>query len=65
MMGSGTIVSAASRACPSGTWDIHLVSWAAHDTEGITGGSWRVQLSPYVMKPASAGTVRLSSPDPM
>jgi choline dehydrogenase len=64
MMGSGTIVRAASRACPSGTWDIHLVSWAARDTEGITGSTWRVQLSPYVMKPASAGRVRLRSPDP-
>lgn len=64
MFASGTIVRAASRACPGGTWDIHLVSWAAHDTEGITGGSWRVQLSPYVMKPASTGSVRLSSTDP-
>jgi choline dehydrogenase len=64
MMGSGTIVRAASRACPSGTWDLHLVSWAARDTEGITGGKWRVQVSPYVMKPASAGSVRLRSPDP-
>jgi choline dehydrogenase len=65
MMGSGTIVRAASRACPSGTWDLHLVSWAAHDTEGITGGSWRVQLSPYVMKPASTGRVRLCSSNPI
>jgi choline dehydrogenase len=40
------------------------VSWAARDTEGITGGEWRVQLSPYVMKPASTGAVRLRSPDP-
>jgi choline dehydrogenase len=64
MVGSGTIVRAASRACPSGTWDLHLVSWAARDTQGITGGRWRVQLSPYVMKPASAGSVRLRSPDP-
>ena len=64
MVGSGTIVRAASRACAKGTWDIHLVSWAARDTEGITGGEWRVQLSPYVMKPASTGAVRLHSPDP-
>ncbi|MGZ4288206.1 MAG: GMC family oxidoreductase [Solirubrobacteraceae bacterium] len=64
LFGSGTIVRAASRACPNRTWDIHLVSWAARDTEGITGGRWRVQLSPYVMKPASAGSVRLRSPDP-
>jgi choline dehydrogenase-like flavoprotein len=64
MVGSGTIVRAASRACVKGSWDIHLVSWAARDTEGITGGEWRVQLSPYVMKPASTGGVRLRSPDP-
>ena len=64
MVGSGTIVRAASRGCVAGTWDIHLVSWAARDTEGITGGEWRVQLSPYVMKPASTGAVRLRSPDP-
>jgi choline dehydrogenase len=63
--GSGTIVRAASRACPSGTWDLHLVSWAARDAEGITGGNWRVQLSPYVMKPASTGSVRLRSADPL
>ena len=64
MVGSGTIVRAASRTCAKGTWDLHLVSWAARDTEGITGGEWRVQLSPYVMKPASTGAVRLRSPDP-
>lgn len=64
MIGSGTLVRAASTACPEGTWDIHLVTWAAADTEGITGGEWRVQLSPYVMRPASTGAVRLRSPDP-
>ena len=64
MVGNGTLVRAASTACAAGTWDIHLVSWAAPDTDGITGGGWRVQLSPYVMKPASTGTIRLRSPDP-
>jgi choline dehydrogenase len=64
MVGSGTIVRAASRACPHGTWNLHLVSWAAPDTEAVTGGEWRVQLSPYVVKPASTGRVRLQSPDP-
>jgi choline dehydrogenase len=64
MAGSGTIVRAASGSCATGTWDVHLVSWAARDTQGITGGEWRVQLSPYVMKPASTGAVRLRSPDP-
>jgi choline dehydrogenase len=64
MFGSGTIVRAASAACAKGSWDIHLVSWAARDTEGVTGSEWRVQLSPYVMKPASTGAVRLRSADP-
>ena len=64
MLGSGTIVRAATPACPDGTWDLHLVSWSAPDTDGIAGGDWRVQLSPYVMKPASTGRVRLGSPDP-
>ncbi|MFL5863723.1 MAG: GMC oxidoreductase [Solirubrobacteraceae bacterium] len=64
MVGGGTIVRAASRVCPNGTWDLHLVSWATPDTEAVTGGEWRVQLSPYVMKPASTGRVRLRSPDP-
>jgi choline dehydrogenase len=64
MVGSGTLVRAASRACPNGTWNLHLVSWAAPDTDAVTGGEWRVQLSPYVMKPASTGRVRLRSPDP-
>jgi choline dehydrogenase len=64
MVGSGTIVRAASPTSAKGTWDIHLVSWAARDTEGITGGEWRVQLSPYLMKPVSTGAVRLPSSDP-
>jgi choline dehydrogenase len=64
MVGSGTIVRAASATCPDGTWDLHLVTWAARDTDRITGGDWRVQLSPYVMKPASTGHVGLHSPDP-
>jgi len=64
MVGNGTIVRAASRACGKGSWDIHLVSWAARNTDGITGGEWRVKLSPYVIRPASTGAVRLRSPDP-
>jgi choline dehydrogenase len=65
MVGSGTIVKAASSACAAGAWDIHIVTWAAPDTDGITGSEWRVQLSPYVMKPASTGAVHLRSPDPL
>ena len=61
MVGGGTIARARSGHCLEGTWDIHLVSWSARDRERITGGKWRVQLSPYAMKPASAGTVGLRS----
>jgi choline dehydrogenase len=78
MFGSGVLVKAASALCEPGTWDLHLVSWAAPDVEGLTGpdpvgrrgaaaaahGAWRVQLTPYVMKPRSTGRVRLRSRDP-
>lgn len=65
MVGSGTLVRARSEACAEGTWDLHLVTWSARDSQGLTGGPWRVQLSPYTMKPASEGSVRLRSRDPV
>lgn len=64
MMRSGTIVKGRSGQCPPDSWDLHLVSWSAPDAEGVTGTPWRVQLTPYVMKPASRGTVRLRSTNP-
>jgi choline dehydrogenase-like flavoprotein len=64
MFGNANMIRAASSACPEGTWDIHLVPWAAHDTLELTGREWRVQLSPYVMKSRSTGSVRLRSPSP-
>jgi choline dehydrogenase len=64
MCGAANMVRAASSNCGGGTWDLHLVPWAARDTQNITGSQWRVSLSPYVMKPLSAGTVRLRSPAP-
>ena len=64
MTASGSIVKAATSGCPDGEWDLHLVSWAALDTQEITGKDWRVQLSPYLMNPASRGSVRLRDGDP-
>jgi choline dehydrogenase len=64
MCGAANMVRAASSSCGKGTWDLHLVPWAARDTQNLTGSDWRVSLSPYVMKPLSAGTVRLRSPAP-
>jgi choline dehydrogenase len=64
LFGGGAIVRAGSRRCPADTWDLHLVCWAWTDAEGITGTDFRVQLSPYVMAPASRGRVRLRTRDP-
>ncbi len=63
MIASGSIVKARSSRCPEGSWDLHLVTWASPDTEGLTGRDWRVQLSVYAMKPASRGSVRLRDRD--
>jgi choline dehydrogenase len=64
MFGAANMVRAGSSKCSEASWDLHLVPWAAHDTEGITDADWRVQLSPYVMKPVSTGSVRLRSSAP-
>jgi choline dehydrogenase len=64
MCGNANMVRASSSRCVAGTWDLHLVPWAAQDTEHLTGSSWRVSLSPYVMKPVSLGSVRLHSAAP-
>ena len=64
MFGNANMVRAASSACGEGGGDIHLVPWAARDTLEVTGREWRVQLSPYVMKPRSTGSVRLRSSAP-
>jgi choline dehydrogenase len=62
MLGNANMIRAASSACARGSWDLHLVPWAARDTLEVTGREWRVQLSPYAMKPISTGSVRLRSP---
>ncbi len=64
MFGNANMIRAASSACADGSCDIHLVPWAARDTLEVTGQEWRVQLSPYVMKPLSSGSVRLRSSAP-
>jgi choline dehydrogenase-like flavoprotein len=64
MCGAANMVRVASSNCGEGTWDLHLVPWTARDIQNLTGSEWRVSLSPYVMKPLSAGSVRLRSPAP-
>jgi choline dehydrogenase-like flavoprotein len=64
MIRGGAVIRLASRACAPGASDLHLLGWAAPDAEGVTSSSWRVQLSPYALKPASRGRVRLSSAEP-
>jgi choline dehydrogenase len=64
MCGAANMVRVASSNCSEGTWDLHLVPWAARDVQNLTGREWRVSLSPYAMKPLSAGTIRLCSPAP-
>ena len=53
------VVKAASTACDVGSWDLHLVSWADAATNG-----YEASVGVFHMKPGSAGTVRLRSPDP-
>lgn len=55
------LVKAASRGCPAGSWDLHLVPWTnpAEDGEG-----YEASVGVFHMKPTSAGRVRLRSRDP-
>jgi choline dehydrogenase-like flavoprotein len=55
------VVKAASSACDTGSWDIHLVSW----TNAANGSDeYEASVGVFHMKPASAGWLRLRSPDP-
>jgi len=55
------ILKAASSACPAGSWDLHLFTWAnaADDAAG-----YEASAAAFHMKPGSAGRVRLRSRDP-
>jgi choline dehydrogenase len=55
------IVKAASRRCPAGLWDLHLVSWASPASDG-TG--YEASVGVFHMKPRSVGRVSLRSRDP-
>jgi choline dehydrogenase len=55
------LVKAASRACPAGSWDLHLVSWTSPVE---SGEGYEASIGVYHMKPRSSGRVRLRSRDP-
>jgi choline dehydrogenase len=55
------VVKAASSACDTGSWDLHLVSW----TNAANGSDdYEASVGVFHMKPRSAGRLRLRSPDP-
>jgi choline dehydrogenase len=55
------VVKAASSACDTASWDLHLLSWtnAAAERDG-----YEASLAVFHMKPASAGRLRLRSREP-
>ena len=55
------VVKAASSACDMGSWDLHLVSWM---NAANGGDDYEASVGVFHMKPASAGRLRLRSPDP-
>jgi choline dehydrogenase len=54
-------VKAASSACASGSWDVHLLPWASPAEDG-TG--YEASMGVFHVKPRSFGRVRLRSRDP-
>ena len=55
------VVKAASSACDAGSWDLHLVSWT---NAANASDDYEASVGVFHMKPASAGRLRLRSPDP-
>jgi choline dehydrogenase len=57
-----SLVKAASSACDTASWDIHLVPWtnAARERDG-----YEASVGVFHMKPASAGRLRLRSREPL
>jgi choline dehydrogenase len=53
------VLKAASRGCPAGTWDLHLLSWIYPSGDGYEAAA-----IVFHMKPLSVGRVRLRSRDP-
>jgi choline dehydrogenase len=54
-------VKAASSACASGSWDVHLLSWTS---PGEDGTGYEASMGVFHVKPRSFGRVRLRSRDP-
>jgi choline dehydrogenase-like flavoprotein len=54
------VLKAASRSCPEGSWDIHLLSW----TNPTERGRYEVSCGFFLMDARSSGRVRLRSADP-
>jgi choline dehydrogenase len=54
-------VKAASRACPPGSWDLHVLSWTNPSDDG-TG--YEASMAVFHLKPGSVGRLRLRSRDP-
>lgn len=61
---SQVAITAASRHCPEGSWDLHLLPTAGPPLFGtLPPGQYEVGIAAFLMKPASRGTVRLRSAD--
>ena len=55
------VITAASSACPAGSWDIHLLPWIYRGPED---GRFLVSLPLFHMKPLSRGRLTLRSANP-
>jgi choline dehydrogenase len=53
------LIRACSRACPPGTWDLHILPWTSETADG-----WQLTMVVYLLKPDSRGSVHLASRDP-
>ena len=56
---AGIMLRACSSSCEPGSWDLHLMPWAARDDEG-----WHLTILVYALKPRSEGSLGLHSADP-
>jgi choline dehydrogenase len=58
---SHVLVKAASSRCPTGSWDLHLLSWI---NQTDAGDGFEASAGVFLMKPRSAGRLALRSTDP-
>ncbi|MFF4579753.1 GMC family oxidoreductase [Streptomyces sp. NPDC001389] len=62
---SRMLIRAASKVCPEGSWDLHLLPSAGDPLFGtLPPGEYEAGISAFLMKPRSRGRVRLRSADP-